>query len=86
MLAKLIAHASTRDEAIERLREALKELKVEGVPTTAPLHDVLLDSASFRSGDYSTASMSEVMSAYAAEASTESEPAKDATRGGADHG
>jgi len=86
MLAKLIAHAPTRDEAIERLREALQELKVEGVPTTAPLHDVLLDSASFRSGDYSTASMSEVMSAYAAEASTESEPAKDATRGGADHG
>jgi len=65
MLAKLIVHAPTREEAIELLRASLKRLEVEGVPTTCALHDVLLDSASFRSGAYNTLSMSEVMSDFA---------------------
>lgn len=65
MLAKLIVHAATRDEAIEKLRQALKQVKIEGVPTTCALHDVLLDSPSFRSGTYNTLSMSEVMNDFA---------------------
>lgn len=70
MLAKLIVHAPTRGEAIERLRGALSELKIEGVPTTCALHEVLLNSAPFRSGDYNTLSMSEVMSTFAAQRSS----------------
>jgi acetyl-CoA carboxylase biotin carboxylase subunit len=65
MLAKLIVHAPTRQEAIERLREALKSLEIEGVPTTCTLHDALLASAPFQSGEYNTMNMSEVMRDFA---------------------
>src|SRR5205807_3367548 len=36
MIAKLIAHGPTRDEALSRLREALAETEVEGVTTNLP--------------------------------------------------
>jgi acetyl-CoA carboxylase biotin carboxylase subunit len=59
MIAKLIVHGASRVEAIERLKEALEAFKVEGVPTTAPLHRALLEDEGFASGDYNTASMAE---------------------------
>jgi acetyl-CoA carboxylase biotin carboxylase subunit len=73
MLGKLIAHAPTRDEAIEALRAALAQLRVEGVPTTIALHRFLLNSAAFRSGQYSTADMSEVMRDFAATAAPQAQ-------------
>ena len=84
MLGKLIVHAPTRDEAIEALRSALRELHIEGVPTTAPLHEALLNSAEFRSGDYSTPSMSEVMIAFAQAHNTQSTHSTQRT--GGEHG
>ena len=54
LLAKVIAHAPTRDEAIETLLRCLRACRVEGVKTTIPLHLVVLDSAEFRSGRYDT--------------------------------
>src|SRR5438552_7220749 len=36
MIAKLVAHGSNREEALERLREALAETEVEGVTTNLP--------------------------------------------------
>ncbi|WP_431877310.1 acetyl-CoA carboxylase biotin carboxylase subunit [Amycolatopsis sacchari] len=42
MIAKLICWGATRDEALSRARQALAELRVEGVPTTASLHARLL--------------------------------------------
>ena len=42
LLGKLIVHASTRDEAIMRMRHSLASFVVEGVHTTIPfLHDVM---------------------------------------------
>ncbi len=38
MIGKLIVHAPTRAEALARMRRALDELVVEGVPTTIALH------------------------------------------------
>ena len=38
LLAKIIAHAPTRAEAIARMREALGRFTVEGVKTNIPLH------------------------------------------------
>jgi acetyl-CoA carboxylase biotin carboxylase subunit len=52
LIGKLIVHARTRDLAIARLRRALSELVVEGVDTTAPLFDALLDEPDILSGDY----------------------------------
>ncbi len=55
MIAKLIAHGKTRDEAIARMLRALEEFVIEGVHTTIPFHIKLLNSPEFRSGiDYDT--------------------------------
>ena len=54
MIAKIIAYGSDRTEAIARMRKALDEFEVEGVPTTAPFHRRLLDHPGFISGDTDT--------------------------------
>jgi acetyl-CoA carboxylase biotin carboxylase subunit len=51
MLAKLIVHAPTRIEAIERMRRALLELRVEGVDTSVPFHLRVMEEPDFRSGE-----------------------------------
>ena len=55
MLAKLIAHGKTREEAILRMKRMLFELDVEGVDTNQEFVEDLLDSKAFRRGDYTTA-------------------------------
>ena len=52
MIAKLIVWGHTREGALKRLRRALKEFVVEGVTTTIPLHQALLDDTEFQQGDY----------------------------------
>ncbi len=54
MIAKLIVHAPTREEAIERMLRALDEFIVEGVKTTIPLHKKIMQSQLFRSGHFDT--------------------------------
>jgi acetyl-CoA carboxylase, biotin carboxylase subunit len=61
MLGKLIVRGTNRDEAIELMTNALDKLKIIGVPNTIELHQFLLHSAPFKSGQYSTADMSAVM-------------------------
>jgi len=43
MIAKLIVHGRTRDEALTRARAALREFRIEGPKTTCPFHARLLD-------------------------------------------
>jgi len=52
MIAKLIVYGTTRNGALRRLRRALEEFVIEGVKTTIPLHQKLLDDPDFQSGDY----------------------------------
>ncbi len=54
LLAKLVAHAPTRDQCIARMLRALDEFVVEGVKTTVPFQVAALDSALFRSGKFDT--------------------------------
>jgi acetyl-CoA carboxylase biotin carboxylase subunit len=54
MIAKLITVAQTRDEAIEKMKRALREFVIEGVKTTIPFHLQLMDNADYRSGNYTT--------------------------------
>jgi acetyl-CoA carboxylase biotin carboxylase subunit len=54
LIAKVIAHGKTREEAIATMLRALAEARVEGVPTTIPLQLAVLDSAEFRAGKYDT--------------------------------
>jgi acetyl-CoA carboxylase, biotin carboxylase subunit len=52
MVAKLIVHAPTRAEAINRLRRALDEFAILGIQTTVPLHQRIVDDPSFQAGEY----------------------------------
>jgi len=54
LLAKVICWGQDRDEAIERMKRALKETVVEGLPTTVALFEKILDDEEFRSGNFST--------------------------------
>jgi acetyl-CoA carboxylase biotin carboxylase subunit len=54
LIAKVIAHAETRELAIETMRRALGAARVEGVATTIPLHLAVLASPEFRRGEYDT--------------------------------
>jgi acetyl-CoA carboxylase, biotin carboxylase subunit len=54
MIAKLIVHAPSREEAIERMIRALDEFIIEGIKTTIPLHKKIMKSALFRSGNFDT--------------------------------
>ncbi len=52
LVAKLIVHGATREEALARLDRALEEYVIGGIRTTIPLHQALLGDAAFRRGDY----------------------------------
>jgi acetyl-CoA carboxylase biotin carboxylase subunit len=52
MIAKLIVYGATRQGALRRLRRALEEFVIEGMKTTIPLHQALLDDPEFQQGDY----------------------------------
>lgn len=53
MIGKVVAHGATRDEALARLRGALAEMRVDGLPTNIPLHLRLLDDPDFLRGGVS---------------------------------
>jgi acetyl-CoA carboxylase biotin carboxylase subunit len=50
LIAKLIVHAPTRDEALARLSVALSEMRIEGISTNLPLHTQILADSGFRAG------------------------------------
>jgi acetyl-CoA carboxylase, biotin carboxylase subunit len=54
MIAKIIAVAQTREEAINTMERALSEYVIEGIKTTIPFHQQLMKDEVFRSGDFNT--------------------------------
>jgi acetyl-CoA carboxylase biotin carboxylase subunit len=52
MIAKLIVYGTTRQGAIRRLRRALEEFVIEGMKTTIPLHQALIEDPDFQAGNY----------------------------------
>lgn len=54
MIGKLIVWGRDRDEAIRRMQRALNEFVIEGVPTTIPFHQKVLNNAFFRRGEVYT--------------------------------
>jgi acetyl/propionyl-CoA carboxylase alpha subunit len=59
LIAKLIAHGPTRDEALERLSDALAETEVGGVTTNLPFLRWLVVHPVFRAGEATTAFLTE---------------------------
>jgi acetyl-CoA carboxylase biotin carboxylase subunit len=61
MVGKLIVWGGDREEALARARRALEEYRLEGIKTTIPLHLWLLDDEAFRSGEYHTGYLEELL-------------------------
>ena len=54
MIAKLVAHAPTRDAAIDRLHLALDHYEIDGIVSNRQFLSAVLENGSFRSGDLTT--------------------------------
>ncbi len=57
MISKLIVVAQTREEAIRKMKRALGEYIIEGVKTTIPFHQKLMEDPKFNEGDFTTGFM-----------------------------
>lgn len=54
MIAKIIVHADSRDEAIVRMKRALSELIIDGVDTNIDLHFTILENEKYKKGEIYT--------------------------------
>ncbi|MCE5194618.1 MAG: acetyl-CoA carboxylase biotin carboxylase subunit [Nitrospiraceae bacterium] len=54
LIAKLVVHASCREEAIMRMRRALDEFIIEGIKTTVPFHKKVFSHPDFTRGEFNT--------------------------------
>lgn len=54
MIGKLITYAPTRNEAIKKMSRALDEFIVEGIKTTIPFHQMIMQNEKFLNNDYDT--------------------------------
>ena len=54
LLAKILVHAPTRDQAIAKMERALGETRLQGVPTTLSFHEKILANEYFRRGEIAT--------------------------------
>ncbi len=54
LIAKLIVHGKTREEAIARMKRSLDEFIVEGIKTTISFHKRVLENPDFIKGDFNT--------------------------------
>ena len=59
MIAKLICHGATRDEAIGRMREALNAFHIAGVNSNIPFQSALMQHPRFVSGVFTTGFLAE---------------------------
>ncbi|MFO0551686.1 MAG: acetyl-CoA carboxylase biotin carboxylase subunit [Polyangiaceae bacterium] len=61
LMAKVIAHAPTRREALQKMRVALDEFVIEGIRTNIPLHQALLSDPEVLEGRMSTKTIERVV-------------------------
>jgi acetyl-CoA carboxylase biotin carboxylase subunit len=64
LIAKVAAHGGDRVEAVERMQVALNEMVVEGVKTTIPVHQAILEDRKFLRGNYHTQFLDEMLSGW----------------------
>ncbi len=54
LIAKVITHGKNREEAIVRMSRCLEEFVVEGIFTTVPFHQMVLENRDFIAGNFDT--------------------------------
>ena len=62
LIAKIVAHAPTREEAIKKMLTALEMTTIVGVKTNIPLHVRILSHSDFMEGDYDIHFMENLLS------------------------
>jgi acetyl-CoA carboxylase biotin carboxylase subunit len=67
LIAKIIAHGATREEALTRLAVALAEARIEGVATNLPLHRRIVEDPDFAAGGVDIHHLSRMLEVGAAE-------------------
>ena len=61
LIAKIVCWGQDRDEAQRRMERALRETQVEGIHTTIPFHQALIARPEFRSGQFNTRFVQDVL-------------------------
>ncbi|CAA9579201.1 MAG: Biotin carboxylase of acetyl-CoA carboxylase [uncultured Thermomicrobiales bacterium] len=61
LLAKIIVHGSTRDEAIARMERALRETVITGISHSTPFHQAVMADQRFRDGEVHTGFVPELL-------------------------
>ena len=51
MIAKIIAYGDSRESAIKKMQQALKELVIDGIKTNTELHLRILEDKQYRHGE-----------------------------------
>jgi acetyl-CoA carboxylase biotin carboxylase subunit len=64
LVAKVAAYGRDRDEAIQRMRVALDEMVVEGIKTTVPVHQTILEEKRFLQGKYHTQFLDKMLAGW----------------------
>jgi acetyl-CoA carboxylase biotin carboxylase subunit len=54
LIAKVITHGKTRQEAVVRMSRVLEECVIEGIATTIPFHQMILEDKDFIEGNFDT--------------------------------
>jgi len=61
MVAKVISHGKTRDEAIAKMKRALEELVINGIETNIDIQMQILENGDFIRGQYYTTTLTEML-------------------------
>src|SRR5207247_11462659 len=73
LIAKVAAYSLDRDGAVERMRVALNETVIEGVRTTLPVHQAVLEDERFLRGSYHTQFLDEMLAGWKPKSAIRSE-------------
>ena len=79
MVAKLIVWGRTREEAIDRMKTALREYEIKGIETTIPFHLHVMSHSDFRAGTFSTNFVDKNFDAFIGEIKEEEKALKEAS-------
>lgn len=64
MIAKVIVRGSDRNDAIQKMRRALNEMKIEGIPTTKDFLQYALQFEAFQKGDFTSNLYSSIIEGF----------------------
>ncbi len=64
LIAKVAAHGRDRSEAVERMQVALTEMVVDGVKTTVPIHQAIIEDKKFLRGNYHAQFLDEMLTRW----------------------